>query len=151
MLFIIDASSLIVLHRLDWFDLLEMEEDTVICPFGVMQEVKKDKKLLKAMRDVGVAVAEVKAPISFTQISAIDAQVIAIAIQLNGSILSEDILLGKKAKKLGLSVFNVTALLVLRYQQGHINKTELLMRLTTLVRTKVLSRYAFQRLMESLQ
>jgi predicted nucleic acid-binding protein len=83
-------------------------------------------------------------------ISVTDAEVIALALERGGSILSEDLLLSKKAQKLAIPVYNLSKLIVLYYQYGRINQADCWTRLKKLVDKKIIPKNIYRQLVESL-
>ena len=124
MLFIVDTSCLIILQKLGWLDELRQPDDTFWCPPKVIHELKNNKTLLKWINKGIVGVAKVEKQISITAISATDAEVISLALEWGGGLLSEDKELGKKAERLGVSVYNLAGLFMLFYMKITISMPE---------------------------
>ena len=151
MLFVVDTSCLIVLERLNWLDeLLSHADDTFICPPRVIQELKNNTLLLKWLKKGIVGITNVDKPILMTGISVTDAEVVALALERGGSILSEDMLLSKKAQKLALPVYNVSRLIVLYYQYGRFKHEDCLARLKILVAEHIISKTFYRQLLENI-
>lgn len=148
MLFIVDTSSLIVLQKLGGLEELSHPDDEFLCPPKVIQELKNNKKLLGWLNEGTVAVTEVKKPMLISGISETDVEVVSLAIEKSGSILSEDLLLRKKAEKLGIAAFNVPELIVLYYQHGRIDQHTCITRLKKLVAATALSKAVSRKLLE---
>jgi rRNA maturation endonuclease Nob1 len=148
MLLVADTSSLIGLQKLGWLGDLRHQEDTCLCPVKVIQELKNDRKLIKWLKEGAVITSEVEKPLSISGISETDVEVISLAFEKGGSILSEDVGLGQKAKRIGIPVYNITRLVVLYYQYGRIDQNTCLTRLRTLVTEKMLSQDMNRQLLE---
>lgn len=151
MLFVVDTSCLIVLQRLDWLEeFLSHADDTFICPPRVIQELKNNTMLLKWLKTGIVGITNIDKPILMTGISVTDAEVVALALERSGSILSEDTLLSEKAQKLALPVYNLSRLIVLFYQYGRFTHEDCLARLKILADEHIISKIFYRQLMENI-
>jgi len=150
-LFVVDTSCLIVLQKLGWLDELRQPDDTFLCPTKVIHELKNNKTLLKWINKGIVGVVKVEKPISITAISTTDAEVISLALERGAGILSEDKELGKKAERLGISVYNLASLFMLFYQYGRIDQRGCLKRLRTLADEKFISQTLYRQLLMSIK
>ncbi|MCI0697002.1 hypothetical protein L0337_33975 [candidate division KSB1 bacterium] len=148
MLFVVDTSSLIVLQKLGWLEELSHPDDEFLCPPKVIQELKNNKKLLGWLNEGTIAITEVKKPMLISGISETDVEVVSLAIEKSGSILSEDLLLRKKAEKLRIAAFNVPELIVLYYQHDRIDQHTCITRLEKLVAATALSKAVYRKLLE---
>jgi predicted nucleic acid-binding protein len=151
MLFVVDTSSLIVLQKLGWLDKLSHPDDEFICPPKVIQELKNNKKLLGWLKQKAISETKVEKPIKISDISATDAEVVSLALEQSGSVLSEDLLLSKKAQRLAIPVYNLSRLIVLYYQLNRITQDDCLIRLKTLVDKSILPKTIYRQLVESIK
>ena len=152
MLFVIDTSCLIVLQRLDWLEeFLSHDDDTFLCPPGVAQELRNNTKLLKRLKQGMVGITNVDRPIAMTSISATDAEVIALALECGGNILSEDTELRKKAGNMGIPAINIAGLIASSYQYGRFDQNECLERLKILVSKRFLSQANYRKIVRSVK
>ncbi|MEK7729849.1 MAG: hypothetical protein AAB354_15685, partial [candidate division KSB1 bacterium] len=83
-------------------------------------------------------------------ISQTDADVISLAMQDGGIVLSEDGLLRHSALKLGLAAFSLSSLLLWFYQGGIFTKDECRNRLHRLHERDFLSKAEYRRLLQEL-
>jgi predicted nucleic acid-binding protein len=147
----VDTSSLIVLQKLGWLEELSHPDDEFLCPSKVIQELKNNKKLLGWLKQKGISATKVEKPIKISGISATDAEVVSLALEHSGSVLSEDLLLSKKAQKLTIPVYNLSRLIVLYYQFNRIAQDDCLIRLKTLVDKNILPKIIYRQLVESIK
>jgi predicted nucleic acid-binding protein len=154
MLFAIDTSTLIVLHKLKWLGLCSCGDNEFIWPPSVTQELKRQKGKNKAILDLltsGVASEnEVQRQLLITEISETDVEVISLAAGRRATVISEDIPLREKALKLGISAVSLVVLLTMFYQQGLLSKDDYLARLKILYEEKFLSRSEYHQLLRGI-
>jgi hypothetical protein len=72
-------------------------------------------------------------------------------LPVRGSILSEDLLLTKKALRLAIPVYNVSRLIVLYYQDSRLDQSGCLMHLRTLADKKIIPKTTYRELAESIK
>jgi len=151
MLFVVDTSSLIVLEKLSWLDELCHVDDTWLCPSEVFQELKKDRKLLQWLKERNIAIIKAERPVSITELSQTDVEVISLALEKGGCILSEDKPLGQKAERMEIPVYNIGSLVMLFYQYGRIDQSNCLERLTILANENFISQTLYRQLLKCLK
>ena len=111
MLFAVDTSTLIVLRELGWVDLCNQSGHLFVWPSSVTEELKRQKRKNENFLSLlATQVAIEHAPrqhLRIEEISQTDADVIAVAREQRITILSEDILLRKKAERTGVSAISL--------------------------------------------
>jgi predicted nucleic acid-binding protein len=154
MLFAIDTSTLIVLYKLKWLGLCSYGGNEFIWPPSVTQELKRQKGKNKAILDLltsGIAGEnEVVRQLQIGEISQTDVEVISLAAERQATVISEDVLLRKKAAKLGYSANSLASFCVLLYQSGLFSKAECLDRLKTLNENTFLSTADYRQFLQGL-
>jgi hypothetical protein len=113
--------------------------------------LKNNKKLLGWLKQKAISETKVEKPIKISDISATDAEVVSLALEQSGSVLSEDLLLSKKAQRLAIPVYNLSRLIVLYYQLNRLTQDDCLIRLKTLVDKSILPKTIYRQLVESIK
>ncbi len=151
MFFAVDTSTLIVLRELDWIALCNQSGHQFMWPSSVTEELKRQKgknqKFLSLLASHEALEHALKQPMYIEEISQTDADVIALAREQKITILSEDILLRKKADRVGVSAISLASFCVLLYQSGFFSKDECLARLKALFEKKFISQATYRQLL----
>ncbi len=128
MLFATDTSTLIVLRKLDWLNLCSLSDTKIIWPRRVTQELRqqksKNQKILALLNSHQTEEIEAHRPLTLSEISQTDADVISLAAEWNCAVLSEDKVLRQKAMKLGIATFAISTLVTRFYRGGAFTKDE---------------------------
>lgn len=155
MLFAVDTSTLIVLRELDWIDLCNQTGHQFVWPSSVTEELKRQKsknqKLLSLLASHEAIEHAPRQPLQIVEISQTDADVIAVAREQQATILSEDILLRKKAERAGVSAIALASFCVLLYQSGFFAMDECQARLKTLLEKRFISQTTYRQLLLGLR
>jgi len=154
MLFAIDTSTLILLQKLGWLSLCDEEAYDFIWPARVTQELKRQKSKNKAVLDLlnsgRAKEGTIQRSVEIKDISKTDAEVISLAAENNATVISEDVLLRKKAEKLKVSAISLASFSALLYQAGLSSKDEYLSRLKTLHEKTALSKSEYHQYLQGL-
>jgi len=154
MLFAIDTSTLIILQKLGWLSLCDKTEYDIVWPATVTQELKRQKSRNKAVLDLlnsGKAKERtIQRSREIKDISKTDSDVIFLAAENDATVISEDVLLRKKALKLKVSAISLASFSVLLYQTGLSSKNECLHRLKTLHEKTALSKSEYHQYLQGL-
>ncbi len=155
MLFAVDTSTLIVLRELDWIDLCIQAGHQFIWPSSVTEELEgqrsKNQKLLRLLATQEAIEQAPQQPLRIEEISQADADVIAVAREQQATILSEDILLRKKAERTGVSAIALASFCVLLYQSGFFSRDECFARLKTMFEKRFISQTTYRQLLLGLR
>lgn len=154
MLFVMDTSSLIVLRKLAWLQLFQLQELEFIWPVKVSEELRlqktKNKEILDLLASGAASERPIQQPIKIEDISLTDAEVISLAVECQAVVVSEDTLLRQKAVKLALTSLSIAALFRLLYVCGILSKDEYVARLKSLHDKKFLSKSEYRRLLQGM-
>jgi len=154
MLFVADTSTLIALRKLERLDLCRKGKNQIIWPNRVTQELRsqkrKNQKILALLALHQVDEVEAAKPIVFTGISQTDADIISLASEWSGAVLSEDKLLRQKATKLRIPAFSVSTLILWLYHCDVFLKDECLARLQVLLEKRFLSQVEYRKILQGI-